>query len=107
MFSIYTLNTTLGAYISSYLYYSEWGHKPQVVRMNLDGTNATVVAHHNVSNPNGLAVYDGTLFLADSNYDLKAPKKHVSMLIKSDVDRNNVSKQHWKQLGSLYHHLHI
>ena len=92
---------------SSYVYYSEWGHKPRVTRTNLDGSDATFVAQHNISNPNGLAILDGTLYLADSNYDLKAPKKHVSMLIESESDnRGNVSKPHWKQLGSLYHHLH-
>ena len=49
-----------------FLYVSDWGDEPKVVRMDLDGQSAFILPI-NVQNPNGLALNGHNLYVVDSH----------------------------------------
>ncbi|XP_013392591.1 uncharacterized protein LOC106160517 [Lingula anatina] len=62
-----------------YLYYTDWGKHPKVIRTELDGANPAVLRDTNISNPNSLSLYQGKLYMVDSNYNRKARRPYVAV----------------------------
>lgn len=52
----------------SYLYIALAGHSPEIIRTELDGSNATKV-YVNVSDPLGLSISGDILTIADRRYE--------------------------------------
>jgi hypothetical protein len=66
------------------MYYSDWGSKPKVVRARLDGTGAATLLDTQVSNPNGIALRNGQVYIVDSNYDKKMAAAQI-LIYKPEV----------------------
>ena len=64
--------------MSRYMYYTDWGSKPSVVRTLLNGSNPLVITTA-LNNPNGIAILNGIIYIADSNYKTGASGTIYSM----------------------------
>ena len=62
-----------------YLYYSDWGSSPAVIRTDLDGGNPlTIMTSSTVSNPNGLCIHSNKLYVSDSNFNSRIQSSFIA-----------------------------
>ena len=73
-----------------YLYFTDWGSEPKVVRTLLDGTEAEILKEEGLSSPNGLTVDNGQLYLTDSNYNNKTSGAQILVF--------STATNEWKQM---------
>jgi len=57
-----------------YLYYTDWGKTPSIVRTLLDGSSPTVLkVGGGLNNPNGIAIIGTKIYVTDSQYKTRVP----------------------------------
>lgn len=76
---------------NGYLYFTDWGSEPKVVRTLLDGTEAEILKDEGLSSPNGLTVNNGQLYLTDSNYNNKTSGAQILVF--------STATNEWKQIN--------
>ncbi|XP_078609405.1 low-density lipoprotein receptor-related protein 5-like isoform X2 [Branchiostoma floridae x Branchiostoma japonicum] len=76
-----------------YLYYSDWGEVAKVVKVELDGSNAVVMNHNGMHNPNGLALSAGQLYILDSHARLDVVTENGTQLAPGSLDKIDLDDQ--------------
>ena len=76
-----------------YLYYSDWGEVAKVVKVELDGSNAVVMNHNGMHNPNGLALSGGQLYILDSHARLDVVTENGTQLAPGSLDKIDLDDQ--------------